>query len=144
MSISNEKARKLWNDVYGENTLWASDCFGTWIYRDDHGDYQKTRIRPNGSGKGFNYGWDVDHIRPKSDFSNENDADFDNNYEPVHRSNNESKADNYPQFEISSKTYKVVKCDICGTHSVKGYGIVEAVSGKRIDWKGTQKKFYNN
>jgi hypothetical protein len=142
MSISNDNARKLWNDVFGENVLWGVDCFGIYIYRDDHGVYDKQRIRPNGDGQNHYYGWDVDHIRPKSDFENENDADFWNNYEPMHRSNNEEKADNCPHFEINGRKFKIVKCDICSSNGVKGYGIQDVTTDKRIDWKARNRKYY--
>lgn len=37
--------------------------------------------RPGGDGKSYSYGWEIDHIRPKSDFKNESDAHIYNNYE---------------------------------------------------------------
>ncbi|HOI85727.1 MAG TPA: hypothetical protein PLP48_06565 [Acholeplasmataceae bacterium] len=142
MSIANDLARKLWNDIYGANTLWASDCFGTWIYRDDHGDYETQRVRPNGTGIAYNYGWDVDHIRPKADFNNPNDADFWNNYEPMHRQNNESKTDNFPYFEVKKRQYLVVKCNICSSHNLQGYGIIDVQTNQRVDWKGKKNQYY--
>ncbi len=141
MSVDKNNAMKLWQDVFG-NVLWASDCFGTYIYKDDYGDYDKQRIRSNGTGKSFNYGWDVDHIRPKSNFQNENDADFWNNYEPMHRENNVAKSDAYPHFEIKNLKYKIVTCDVCAAKGYKGYGILSETSGKRIDWKGTKNRCY--
>ncbi len=141
MSIANNLAMKLWDDVYGSK-MWAQDCFGTWIYRDDHGVYDKERVRPDGDGKRHVYGWDVDHIRPKADFSSPNDADFWNNYEPMHRQNNEMKSDNFPHFELGNRKYKVIKCDICSNHSLQGYGIIDIQTNKRIDWKGTQNQYY--
>lgn len=54
------------------------------------------RVRPGGSSRQYNYGWYVDHIRPKSDFTNKSDSDFWNNCEPMHRSNNSEKSDSYP------------------------------------------------
>jgi hypothetical protein len=144
MSISNNLARELWNAVFGANTLWAQDCFGTYIYRDDHGDYETTRLRPGGTGQRYNYGWDVDHIRPKSDFTNESDADFWNNYEPMHRQNNESKADDYPHFTVKNRQYKVVRCDICSSHNLPGYGIIDVQTNRRVDWKGKQNRYFTS
>lgn len=141
MTIDRNTAMKLWNDVFG-NQLWASDCFGIYIYRDDYGDYDKKRLSPSGSGKSFNYGWDIDHIRPKSDYVNQNDADFWNNFEPMHHSNNQEKYDNYPQFTIGSTQYKVVNCDVCQSYGVKGYGIVNVSTQQRVDWKGVQRRCY--
>ena len=57
---------KLWNDVFDENTIWAQDCFGTWIYKDDFNHAESNRKRPNGDGEYYHYGWNVDHIKPIS------------------------------------------------------------------------------
>jgi len=35
MTINKSIAFKLWNDIFGEQTLWTQDCFGTWIYKLD-------------------------------------------------------------------------------------------------------------
>lgn len=127
-----EKAKKLWKDVFG-NVEWAQDCFGTWMHRDAHSNEEVTKTRP-GNTKSYDYSWNIDHIRPKSDFKNESEADFFNNYEPMHRSNNQKKSDSYPDFEIDGKKYKVVKDNDC-------YGIADA-NGNRIDWKYKQGKKY--
>lgn len=79
--IDKWTADKLWIDVFGAQE-WAKDCFGTWIHKD---------------------AWNIDHIRPKSDFLNEFYSDFYNNYEPMHRQIDISKSDNYPQFEVNDK-----------------------------------------
>ncbi|MDD3106258.1 MAG: hypothetical protein PHP65_00430 [Bacilli bacterium] len=142
MAVSKNNAMKLWDDVFGANTLYAQDCFGTWMYKDDYGDYEIKRIRPNGDGKKYQYGWDVDHIRPKSDFEKESDAEFRNNYEPVHRNNNVEKADSYPHFEIDDLKYKIVRCSVCRKNGTKGYGIEDVSTNMRVDWKGVQGKCY--
>lgn len=141
MTVDRNTAEKLWKDVFGNNE-WANDCFGTYIHRDDYGDYNKQRFSPTGSGKKYNYGWDIDHIRPKSNFPSLNDADFWNNFEPMHHSNNLEKADNYPQFTVGTNSYKVVLCSVCQSHNVKGYGIVNTTTLKRVDWKGVQHRCY--
>lgn len=139
--MEKEEALKIWDGVFGDKK-WATDCFGTWMYRDDYGDTEKTRNnRPGGDGKNHTYGWEIDHIRPKSDFKNESDANFNNNYEPMHWNNNRSKADNYPGFKINDVEYKVVRCDICSNHGLLGYGIKNA-DGTRIDWKGSTNRYY--
>lgn len=132
--MDREKALKFWDEIYGPNNKWQVDCFGVWMYRDDYGDVDTKRARPNGDGKKYSYGWEIDHIRPKSDFDNESNANFKNNYEPMHWQNNRDKGDQYPQFFIDNKKYIVVKCSICKNHSLRGYGI-ENDEGKRIDWK---------
>ena len=139
--MSNEIAMKLWKDVFG-NKEWAQDCFGTWIKKGDYGVYDRKRVRPNGDGKKYHYGWDVDHIRPVSSFSDESDADFYNNYEPMHRNNNQQKSDDYTHFTVRDKKYKVVNCDVCSTKNMKGYGIADVRTGKRVDWKGVQRRSY--
>ena len=114
------------------------------MYKEDYGDTNKKRNnRPGGTGEFFSYGWEIDHIRPKSDFKKESDADLMNNYEPMYWGNNRSKADSYPDFEINGQQYSVVKCDICNNHNLEGYGIVNS-KGIRIDWKGVSKKYFIN
>ena len=41
------------------------------------------------------YGWEIDHIRPKSMMG----SDFISNLQPLQWQNNRSKGDNYPSFE---------------------------------------------
>lgn len=139
--MEREEALKIWDAIFG-NKKWATDCFGTWMYRDDYGNTDKTRNdRPGGTGKSHSYGWEIDHIRPKSNFSNESDADLMNNYEPMHWQNNRNKSDSYPHFDIDGQKYNVVKCEICSGHGLQGYGIVDS-SGARIDWKGKTSRYY--
>ena len=141
MTVDKEVAMKLWQDIFG-NQLWAQDCFGTWMYREDYGKRDVLRNnRPNGTGKSFNYGWAVDHIMPKSQFPNEKDADFFNNFEPMHFLNNEKKSDKI-SFEINGAHYQVVKCEICQKYGLRGYGIKNIESNLRVDWKFTQNMYY--
>ena len=140
--MEKEKALKLWDVIFGEKTKWATDCFDTWIYRDDYGEIEKKRLRPGNTNE-YKYGWEIDHIRPKSDFGENADPDLYNNYEIMHWNNNRTKGDNYPQFTIEGKEYKVVKCDICEKNNLKGYGIVDS-DNKRIDWKGRAGKCFAN
>ena len=78
--------------------------------------------------KRFVQDWNVDHIRPKASYSDENEADDYNNFELMHRQNNLQKSDNYPHFEVNGKQYHVVK------NNNGGYGIADS-NGNRIDWK---------
>lgn len=141
--MEKEKALELWDAIYGKNNLWQTDCFGTYMYRNDYGDTETMRIRPNGDGKRHQYGWEIDHIRPKSNFDDENDANLLNNYEPMHWENNREKADNYPYFFINNKKYFVVKCDICSSNGLRGYGITDN-NGQRIDWKGVTRTYFKS
>lgn len=141
MEINRELAMKLWNDVFG-NVIFATDCFGSWICKYDYGIYNNKRIRPNGPGEPYLYGWDIDHIRPKSDYSNETDANFMNNFEPMHHDNNLEKSDNFPNFKIGTKSYQIVKCTLCSNDNKRGYGIVETNTMSRVDWKGKQERHY--
>lgn len=118
---------KLWNDVYG-NVRFAQDCFGIWMCRDAYSNDVVSMRDHLGSSRYYDYSWNVDHIRPKASYSNENNADDMNNLEPMHRQNNLAKSDNYPRFEINGKKYQVVR------NANGGYGIVDS-SGIRIDWK---------
>lgn len=132
--VTEEVARKLWKDVFG-NKEWAQDCFGTWMHRDAWSNKPVNKKRP-GQSKIYDYSWNVDHIRPKSDFANEHDSNFYNNYEPMHRLNNESKADDYPHFVVKEKKYKVFK-----QNGYNGYGIKNS-NGDAIDWKSVQGRHY--
>ena len=118
--MEREKALELWKTMFGDE-IWRRDCFGTWMYRDDYGDTEKERIRP-GNTKKYKYGWEVDHIRPKSDFGENADPDLYNNYEIMHWDNNRTKADNYPHFEINGQKYTVVKCKICSDPGTDSQG----------------------
>ncbi len=139
--MEKEKALEIWDSIFGAKK-WATDCFGTWMYRDDYGETDKKRNnRPDGTGKYYSYGWEIDHIKPKSKFGEESDADLMNNFEPLHWENNRSKADGFPTFMIDNNRYKVVKCEICSMHNLEGYGIVNS-EGKRIDWKGVTSRYY--
>ena len=139
--MEKEKALEIWDAIYGKNTLWQYDCFGTLMYRDDYGDTNISRVVPEDRSTKYRCGWEIDHIRPKSDFANESDSNFYNNYEPMHCDNNREKADGYPHFNIGEDTYRVVKCNICSSNGFKGYGIIDE-SGNRIDWKGKMQKYF--
>lgn len=134
-------ALKIWDAIYGANTLWAIDCFGTWMYREDYGETKLTRVKPNTDGNKHSFGWEIDHIRPKSSFADEKNADFLNNYEPMQWQNNRDKADSYPHFIIDNEQYRVVKCNICSSNGFHGYGIINESDG-RIDWKGKMGKYF--
>lgn len=143
MEIKKDIAMKLWNDVFKEQ-IWAQDCFGTWMHRDDYGIYNKTRNnRPNGTGKDFIYGWDIDHIRPSSTFNKDSESNFFNNFEPMHHTNNSQKSNGYTNFAIDNVEYRIVECDICKKHNREGYGILKIATNKRVDWKFIQNKYYN-
>lgn len=138
--MEKEKALALWGEMFGKDTKWAIDCFGTYMYRDDYGDTETKRIRP-GNTKKYSYGWEVDHLRPKSDFGEKADPDINNNYEIMYWGNNRTKADNYPHFQIDGSDYTVVRCEMCSSHGLKGYGIEDS-DGKRIDWKGKNRQYF--
>ncbi len=126
MNIDHELAMIFWNDIFG-NVKFAQDCFGTWMCKEAYSNEAVLMKDHSGGDKYYDYSWNIDHIRPKSSFHDENNADSFNNLEPMHRQNNLEKSDNYPNFKINNKYYKVVKSEF-------GYGIVNS-NGKRIDWK---------
>ena len=127
MTVDKELAMKLWNDIYG-NRRFVKDCFGTWMCRDAYSNEAVSMKDHEGGPKYYDYSWNVDHIRPKSSFANEKDADFLNNFEPMHRQNNLQKSDNYPHFEVNNKKYNIVR------NANGGYGIANS-NGNRVDWK---------
>lgn len=127
MSVDRNTALNVWRDAFG-NVEWATDCFGIWMNINAYSNKSVYMRRP-GQSQNYDYSWNIDHIRPISDFSNESDADFLNNYEPMHRENNQEKRDNYPNFTIRNNQYQVVK-----TSGYYGYGIQDS-NGNRIDWK---------
>lgn len=134
MVVSQKIAMKLWRDVFGENTIWIRDCFGTWMHRDDYGDTEKVRRRPNGDNVDHVYGWTVDHIMPEA----KGGKDTWNNFEPMHFINNSKKKDDI-SFKIGDIPYQVIKCDLCPSY---GYGIKNQITGDRVDWKGIQRRWY--
>jgi hypothetical protein len=137
MTVDKDTALKLWKAVFG-NELWAQDCFGTWMHRDAYSNQVVSMMWKD--GKNYDMSWNVDHIRPVSDFEKESAADFWNNFEPMHRQNNQSKSDNYPPFVVNNVNYTVVRCEICSRYSKPGYGIKNVSTGQRIDWKAKQNK----
>lgn len=139
MSVDIKTAEKLWKDVFGSK-VWARDCFGTLMHRDAYSNVEVNMRWED--GKIYDMSWNVDHIRPVSDFLYESDADFWNNYEPMHRQNNQEKAAKYPQFTIHRKNYLIVNSSVCKQHGVKGYGIRDESTGKEIDWKAIQNDYY--
>ncbi|MBU1142306.1 MAG: HNH endonuclease [Firmicutes bacterium] len=134
MVITRVVAMRLWNDIFGENTIWARDCFGTWIHKDDFGNTTNMRRRPNGDGKEYVYGWTVDHIMPIS----KGGKDTWNNFEPMHYINNNKKGGDI-SFKIENVSYQVIKCNLCPGY---GYGIKNQQTNQRIDWKGVQQRWY--
>ena len=100
MNINHEFAMKFWNDVFG-NVKFAQDCFGTWMCRDAYSNETVSIKDHLGGDKYYDYSWNIDHIRPKSSFSDEAFADNLNNLEPMHRQNNLEKSDSFPIFYIN-------------------------------------------
>lgn len=137
MQVSSEVAIKVWNYAFG-NVEWATDCFGIYMNKNDYGDTERKRNnRPgNTSGKSYNYGWTIDHIKPTALFG----PDDLNNYEPMWHGNNNEKSDNFPGFTIGSKQYNVISYQT--PHNNTAFGIQDVASGLRVDWKKNGKYFY--
>ncbi len=80
-----KKAHKV-SDDYDYNGYRKDDA-GAWIKRSMHGDRESET----------NFGWEVDHIVPKSDGG----SDDMSNLRPLQWMNNLSKSDNYPNWKPS-------------------------------------------
>ena len=61
---------------------WRKDFAGAWIRYDLYGIHQK-------------YGWEIDHIVPRS----HGGADTIDNLQPIHWQNNQMKGNNTPEFK---------------------------------------------
>lgn len=51
-------------------------------------------IEKSAYGKTGRYGWEIDHIKPRS----KGGTDHPDNLQPLHRKNNRAKGDNYPKW----------------------------------------------
>lgn len=125
---------KIWSDVFGASMLWAQDCFGSWMHRDDYGDTKRLRKIPGGVVE-VNCGWRINTIMPTTlggRFAW-------NNYEPMHVENYEFK-DDLLRFTIKGDSFEVIKCNLSPGY---GYGIVNQSTGRRVDWKAKQNRWYN-
>ena len=132
--VSKRTALKLWKAAFGD-ALWAQDCFGAWMYREDYGKRGKLRDnRPGNFGRFYSYGWVVDLILPADMFQGKAGALFWNNLEPMHYVNAKAKGDR-TRFVIGNKKYLVVKCSICAAKDQVGYGIRDTSTLRRVDWK---------
>ena len=132
--VSKRTALKLWKAAFGD-ALWAQDCFGTWIYHDDYGKRGKLRDeRPSNNGRFCRYGWVVGLIMPAKMFHSKDEALFWNNLEPMHYENAKAKGDSI-SFVIAGTRYMVCKCSICASKDQLGYGIMDASTSRRVDWK---------
>lgn len=89
---SDDQINAVWNKgiiVPGyDPTKYRKDIAGAWM---DYAQYGKIES---------DYGWEIDHIRPKS----MNGADFISNLQPLQWQNNRSKGDDYPccDFVVTS------------------------------------------
>ena len=93
--IDNERLDVIWNKgqvVKGYNEkCYRKDACGAWMIREKYGD----RTSP--------FGWEIDHIYPKSKLS-ESISDVSliddvKNLRPLNWKNNESKGNDYPSYQ---------------------------------------------
>lgn len=83
--MNEDLINRIWdkaNPITGFNPdIWRQDFAGAWIRKDHYGLHNK-------------YGWEIDHVEPKSSGGTD---DLDN-LQPLHWRNNESKKDDFPSF----------------------------------------------
>jgi 5-methylcytosine-specific restriction endonuclease McrA len=87
-NFSDQMIQRVWEkakivDGYDKDVR-RKDYAGAWINRQDY-------------GKESDFGWEIDHAKPKSKGGSE---DL-NNLDPLHSSNNRTKSDDYPKFKTS-------------------------------------------
>ncbi|MCW4048419.1 MAG: HNH endonuclease [Candidatus Bathyarchaeota archaeon] len=96
MSFSKEKKDKVWNKgtkaAGDDGSQWRKGQCGAWIY---YASY----------GKQSDYGWQIDHIKPKSRAG----SDDLSNLRPLHWENNQRKADGNLKCAVTSSGSKNVK-----------------------------------
>lgn len=79
----------LWNETYGTAES-ATDYTGRKIYRVAYGDDNSK------------YGWDIDHIRPRSKGGSNKKC----NLEICHVTTNDEKGDSFPHWVANGKRFK--------------------------------------
>ncbi len=100
MAFASEIIQSVWdkaNSVEGfDPAVFRKDPCGAWIIRNKYG------LTDNP------YGWQIDHVYPKSLGGDDNPR----NLRAMHWRNNESKADDYPSYiaRITSKGNKNIEC----------------------------------
>ena len=115
MSFSDKQIQDAWErasivDGY-DKTRFRKDACGAWIQRSEYGNHKS------------HYGWDIDHVFPKSLGGGDDQI----NLRPLQWQNNLSKADDFPyyfsamianerineektvQFQVNDDLYKLLK-----------------------------------
>lgn len=97
MAFTSDEINRIWNkgivvDGY-DPALVRKDACGAWIIKNQYD-------RPDSE-----YCWEIDHIYPQSKLQEkgypQNMIDHEDNLRPMHRRNNESKSNNYPNYKAS-------------------------------------------
>lgn len=121
MTIDDQNLTALWYKRYGY-TKWIRDCYGYWIYLDDHGNNCSKRITPDGRLE--DCGWEIDHIYPQSYGGGNDETNLEFTYHCV----NEAKSNNL-NYSFNGKSYSVRKRPY-----KYGYGIVNLSTYMFIDY----------
>lgn len=94
MAWSEQQIQFVWNRATAvegfDKNRFRKDACGAWIIRDKYGDNDSL------------YGWEIDHIVPKSLLEekgySQQDIDNNDNLRALQHENNASKSDDYPSY----------------------------------------------
>ncbi|WP_295432435.1 hypothetical protein [uncultured Prevotella sp.] len=130
-NITKELIEKVWKKGrsitgYDDNVIRQDAC-GAWMRFDKYGD--RTNV----------FGWEIDHIYPKSKLRERNvpddEIDCIDNLRPLNWINNDSKGSDYPIYHARTKASgdKNIKCDNEYTVNENTQNRIERLFGKYLN-----------
>lgn len=122
--FTDEQLDEIWEKVKKDSSDYSGkmrkDACGAWMKRDKYGD------------RNSSFGWEVDHIYPKSKLEDAHVPDdlINNmtNLRPLHWKNNDSKDADYPHYEsaVTAGLYRIADGKV-------GYSNIPSGKGKTIN-----------